>query len=117
MSKAKLFHNPRCSKSRRAPQLLGEHGADFEVVEYIKTPPDRATLLALIEASDSPAGEFVRSGDAGFKEAGLHLSASADAREVATLLADHPRLLQRPIFVAGAKAVIGRPPERVLELL
>jgi len=117
VSKLTLFHNPRCSKSRRALELLREHGADFEVVEYLERPPTRQAIESLIEASDSPAADFVRRGDAAFKEAGLSLSADADVAEVALLLAAHPRVLQRPIVAGGGKAVIGRPPERVLELL
>jgi len=113
----KLYHNPRCSKSREALALLREAGVDVEIVEYLKTPPSRDALLGLISASKSKPREFVRTGDAGFKEAGLKLSDDASAEEVARLLAKHPELLQRPIAVAGKKVVIGRPPEKIRELI
>jgi len=110
-----LYHNPRCSKSRGALALLQERGVDVTITEYLKTPPSRSTLDELVAKLGVPASEIVRRGEDIFREhyAGRELSESAwlDA------LAAHPILMERPIAVKGARAVVGRPPERVLTLL
>lgn len=112
--KITLYHNPRCSKSRAALALLTDRGADIELVEYLKTPPSRTALAALLSKLDQPAIAMVRTDEPEFRPyAGRTLS---DA-EVLDALAENPRLLQRPIAEAGDRARIGRPPERVLELL
>jgi arsenate reductase len=113
----KLYHNPRCSKSRQALEMLREAGADFEVVEYLVTPPDRDALVRMIEIADAAPSEFVRTGDAAFREIGLTLADDASVDEIVDLLAKHPALMQRPVLVAGEKAVIGRPPEKIRELI
>ena len=115
--KVTLFHNPRCSKSRKALELLSGREVDLEVVECLSSAPSRETIAGLIESSDSAPAEFVRSGDAAFKDAGLEMPEWPTPEAVAALLAEHPAVLQRPIAVSGGVAVIGRPPERVLELL
>ncbi len=111
-----LFHNPRCSKSRKALELLAEREVEVEIVEYLKNPPSRSDLVALIGQSDSAPAEFVRAGDSAFTDAGLSLPEPPTAGAVAALLAEHPAVLQRPIAVSAGIAVIGRPPERVLEV-
>lgn len=110
-----LYHNPRCSKSRGALALLQERGANVTIVEYLKTPPTRATLAELVAKLGTPASEIVRRGEDVFREhyAGRDLSDS----EWLDALAAHPILIERPIAVMGSRAVIGRPPERVLTLL
>ncbi|MEJ2087138.1 MAG: arsenate reductase family protein [Gammaproteobacteria bacterium] len=116
MAEITLYHNPNCSKSRGAKEILESRGADFEVVEYLKRPltvEEIRDLLALLP--DDPA-ELVRK-DSHFKELGLDAQDYTTADAVAALLAEHPRLMQRPIAVRGGKAVIGRPSERVEELL
>lgn len=117
MSKPTLYHNPNCSKSRRTLELLRERGVDVGVVEYLKTPLDREAILALLAGADSDALEFVRRADAAFAEAGLLLSAQPTAEEIADLLAANPRVMQRPILEVDGRVAIGRPPERVLEIL
>jgi len=117
MSKPILYHNPQCSKSRKTLELLRERGLDLLVVEYLTTPPSRDTLVALLESADSDVAEFVRRGDAAFAEARLSLSANPSVDEVADLLVSHPRLMQRPILQANGRVAIGRPPERVLDIL
>ncbi|MFD2261833.1 arsenate reductase (glutaredoxin) [Lacibacterium aquatile] len=108
-----FYHNPRCGKSRAALALLQERGVTVEVVEYLKTPLDRSTLDRLLTAlGNDPA--VVRRKEA--MEAGLNPAGLNRAERIAALLA-HPLLLERPILVVGDKAVIGRPPEKVLELL
>lgn len=110
-----LYHNPRCSKSRAALALLEERGVAFEVVEYLKQPLDRTALEALQGCLDAPPSEWVRRGEPAFRAAGLS-SASSD-EDLLDAIAAHPVLLERPIFRSGERAVVGRPPERVLELL
>jgi len=110
-----LLHNPRCSKSREARRLLEERGAAFDEHRYLEEPLSRAELEDLSRRLGLPAREWVRRGEAAWKEAGLGAEAS-DAR-ILEALAAHPILLQRPIAIRGPRAVVGRPPERVLELL
>lgn len=110
-----LYHNPRCSKSRAALALLQEHGVEPRIVHYLETPPSRATLAQLIKRLGIPAEALVRKGEeiykAEFKGRTMDDAAWLDA------LAAHPKLIERPIAVRGDRGVIGRPPERVLELL
>jgi arsenate reductase len=112
-----VLHNPRCSKSRRALELLRERGAPVAVVEYLREPPSRAVLLEWIRASDDPPVAFVRLDDVAHHAAGARVGADATAAQVADLLSAHPALLQRPVARLGDRVVVGRPPERVLELL
>jgi arsenate reductase len=112
--KAKIYHNPRCSKSRAALALLTERGVSFEVVDYLTTPPSKAALRELKRKLGGPALAMVRTDEPEFQAyAGRPLS----DEEIVDLLVEQPRLLQRPIVELGAQARIGRPPERVLELL
>jgi arsenate reductase len=115
MSRLVLYHNPRCSKSRQALALLQERGRQPEVVEYLKTPPTKEELRALLAKLGMRAEELVRKGEdiykARFKDRSLSDEQWLEA------LAAHPILMERPVLVAGGRAVVGRPPERVLELL
>ncbi len=116
MADITLYHNPNCSKSRGAKEILEARGADFEVVEYLRTPLDAVALAALLELLPDAASELVRK-DSHFKELGLDAEAYESAEAVATLLAEHPKLMQRPVAVRGAKAVIARPSELIEALL
>ncbi|SEM45664.1 arsenate reductase [Sphingomonas gellani] len=107
--KATIYHNPRCSKSREALRLLREAGAEVVVVEYLKQPPSRDTLAALIAA----AGVSVR--DALRAEAGASARASDEA--ALTAMVANPALIERPIVVTEKGVVIARPPERALTFL
>lgn len=111
-----LFHNPRCSKSREALALLQERGVTPAVREYLKTPLSLAELRQLRALLGLPARELLRSGEEEYAQLEL---ARPELSEDALLqaIAEHPRLLQRPILVRGERAVIARPPERVLDLL
>jgi len=111
--KAKIYHNPRCSKSRAALALLTERKIDVEIVDYLASPPSRSTLEALVRKLDLPVRAIVRTGEPEFRE---HGGAERSDEELLDLLVEHPRLLQRPIVDTGRAARIGRPPERVLEL-
>jgi arsenate reductase len=112
----RLYHNPRCSKSRAALALLQARGLEPEIVEYLKTPPDAATIEVLIDALGVAPRAAMRPKEAPYAELGLDAPDVDRARLVAAIAA-HPILLERPIAVRGRRAVIGRPPERVLELL
>jgi arsenate reductase len=111
-----LYHNPRCSKSRSALQLLAERGIEPIVVPYLDRPLDTSQLNALLRQLGLQARDLLRTGEAEYAELGLANPALSEEQLVAALAA-HPRLMERPIFVHGGRAVIGRPPERVLELL
>jgi arsenate reductase len=113
--KARIYHNPRCSKSRAALALLQGRGIDVEIVDYLANPPSKATLQALLVKLDIEAIELVRVTEPEYRAAvpaGTHLSSD----ELLELIVRTPRLLQRPIVEVGDQARIGRPPERVLEL-
>jgi arsenate reductase len=113
--KAKIYHNPRCSKSRASLALLEERGLDIHLVEYLKTPPSAEEIRHLLEMLDLPAAAIVRTGEAAFKESGL--SADSPADDLIALMASAPIVMERPIVVIDGAARIGRPPERVLELI
>ena len=112
--KAKIYHNPRCSKSRATLALLRERGVELEIIDYIATPPSKATLRELMRKLGVPALAMVRTEDQEFRP---HAQRALTDEEVVDLLAAEPRLLQRPIVEIGRAARIGRPPERVLELI
>ena len=114
--KVTIFHNPQCSKSRGALGILTERRVVHDVVEYLKTPPDRVTLARILALLGGPPGALVRR-DARYKELGLREADHATREQVIDLLLRHPALMERPVVIAGDQAVIGRPPERVLQLL
>ena len=111
-----LYHNPNCSKSRGAKEILEGHGVEFEVIEYLKTPLTAEAVSALLAAIGGDPAELVRK-DSHFKELGLDAGDYQSTEAVAALLAEHPKLMQRPVAVLGDRAVIARPSERVEELL
>ena len=110
-----IYHNARCSKSRSACELIAAQGITPEIVDYLKTPPGKEELRELVRKLGIPAADLVRRGEDAFKThyAGKTLS----EEEWLDALAAHPILIERPIVVAGDRAVIGRPPEKVLALL
>ena len=110
-----LLHNPRCSKSRAARTLLEERGARFELRLYLDDPLSKAELAELRRRLGRPARDWVRRGESAFAAAGL--GKDSDDGSVLAAIAGHPELLERPILVRGDRAVVGRPPEQVLELL
>lgn len=112
----RLFHNPRCSKSREALALLRERGVEPEVVEYLKSPPTAAQLEGLLSQLGLEPRQLMRRGEAIYKELGLDDPGLSRAALIKAM-ADNPILIERPIAVRGERAVLGRPPEKVLELL
>jgi arsenate reductase len=111
-----IYHNPRCSKSRETLQLLTDRGQTPTVVLYLETPPTRAELTALLKQLGLRPQELLRKQEAEYKELGLEQPGSSDRQALDAMLS-HPRLMERPIVSDGQRAVIGRPPESVLELL
>lgn len=116
MSQISLFHNPRCSKSRGALELLEERGIQPEIIRYLETPPSAAELKALLGKLGIGARQLLRTGEDEYKELNLANPALGDDQLIEAM-ASHPKLIERPIFIVGDKAVIGRPPEKVLEIL
>ncbi len=115
MSALVVYHNPACSKCRGTLEILHERGVEFDVIEYLKTPPDRAGLERILDRlSDSPS-ELVRK-DKRFRELGLDDADTQTRDSVIAILLEHPELMQRPVVVLGERAVVARPPEKVLEL-
>ena len=117
MTDVRIFHNPSCSKSRGALAILAEQGVDADVVRYLDTPPDRATLEQILDAIDDEPHALVRTDDAKYKAAGLTRHDVATREQVIKTLLAHPEVMQRPVVFVGDRAVIARPSERVLELL
>ena len=110
-----IYHNPHCSKSRQALALLKENGVEPEVVEYLKKPLDEAALRGLLTKLRLEAHDILRTKEDEYKQLGL--SPATPEEEILTAIVQHPILLERPIIVKGNRAVIGRPPENVRELL
>ena len=115
MEELSLYFNPRCSKCRTAQGLLAERGIEVQIVEYVKVPPTVPELRALMVQLDiTDPRDMMRTGEDTYAALGL-AEASGDA--LLEAIADNPVLLERPILVRGERAVIARPPERVVDLL
>ena len=116
MTELTLYHNPRCSKSRAALELLEERGLAPTVVRYLETPPSTAELNQLVALLGIEPRQLLRTGEDEYKTLNLADPALTDA-DIINAMATHPKLIERPILIAGDAAVIGRPPEKVLEIL
>ena len=113
---AKIYHNPQCSKSRKTLELIEGQGVTPEIVEYLKTPPSRDELEALLKGLGLEPRELMRQGEAVYQEQGLDNPALSRDQLIQAML-DHPRLIERPIVIKDDQVIIGRPPERVLDIL
>lgn len=111
-----IYHNPRCSKSREALSILNDHRAAPQVVNYLETPPTVEELRRLLQMLGLAARGLIRTGEAEYKDLGLD-DPALDEETLIKAMVEHPRLIQRPIVVHGNRAILGRPPEKVLELL
>lgn len=111
-----IYHNPRCSKSRQTLALIRDHGIEPEVIEYLRQPPSPDALKRITEWLEVRPRDLLRTGEPEYKELGLD-DPDVDDESVIRAICEHPRLLQRPIVVAGNRARIGRPPEAVTEIL
>ena len=118
MSNARLvmYHNPSCSKSRETLQILENNNLCPTVIEYLDNPPTRQELKKIIEMLGISARDLLRTTEQIYEDANLDSDAISEDQIIAEICA-HPVLLQRPIVVSGDRAVIGRPPARVLEII
>lgn len=112
----KIYHNPRCSKSRQTLALLEENNADIEVIEYLKTPLSETEIKEILGLLKLAPRELLRSKESEYKEAGLNNASLSDS-DIIKAMMQHPKLIERPIVIVNGKAAIGRPPEAVLEIL
>ena len=111
-----IYHNPRCSKSRKTLELIRERGIEPEIVLYLETPPDAATLDRILKLLGRAPRELMRRKEAAYKDAGLDDPSLTRAALIAAMVA-HPILIERPIVLANGKAALGRPPEDALAIL
>jgi len=116
MTDLTLYHNPRCSKSRGALELLEARGLAPTVVRYLQTPLDATQLKALLAKLGVSARQLLRTGEDEYKALNLADASLTEAQLIAAIAA-HPKLMERPILETADKAIIGRPPENVLEIL
>ncbi len=113
----KIYHNPRCSKSRQTLQILQEKGIEPEVVKYLETPPSETELRDIIRMLGlSSARDLMRKKEKEYKELGLDDPAKTED-ELIRAMVEHPRLIERPVVIHDGKAALGRPPEKVIDIL
>jgi arsenate reductase len=112
----KIYHNPRCRKSRETLKLIQEAGIEPEIVEYLKDPPTASELDAILKKLKLRPQEIMRTGEQIYKDLKLR-DRELSRSEAIQILVEHPRLIERPIVVDGKLAVLGRPPENVKDLL
>ena len=111
-----IYHNPRCSKSRATLELLKTEAVEPEVVEYLASPPDRETLESILDMLGLEPRDLMRRHETEYTEAGLD-NPDLSRTELIAAMIEYPRLIERPIVVKDGKAAIGRPPEKVLDIL
>ena len=116
MAEFTIYHNPKCSKSREALGILQDKAVDLEIIEYLQSPPSRATLGEFLEKITDAPDALLRK-DKRFTELGLNAEDYQTADSVIAVLQEHPELMQRPVIIRGARAIIARPGDRALELL
>ncbi|CCE22474.1 conserved protein of unknown function [Methylotuvimicrobium alcaliphilum 20Z] len=112
----KIYHNPRCSKSRQTLQLLQGKDLDIEIIEYLKTPPTTDELNEILNLLGIEPRDLMRKNESEYKETGMD-DPSLDRQALIAGMVATPKLIERPIVLANGKAAIGRPPEHVLEIL
>ena len=112
----RIYHNPRCSKSRQTLKILQDQSVSPQIVEYLKTPPDADTLSDLLDMLGLEPRQLMRKKEAEYTESGADDPGLSRAQLI-DLMVQYPKLIERPIVVGNGKAVVGRPPERVLDIL
>ncbi|NOQ76410.1 MAG: arsenate reductase (glutaredoxin) [Methylococcaceae bacterium] len=112
----KIYHNPRCSKSRQTLQLLQEQGVEIGIIEYLKTPPTAAELSDILQKLNIEPRALMRKNEAEYKATGMD-NTELSSDELINGMVATPKLIERPIVLANDKAAIGRPPESVLAIL
>jgi arsenate reductase len=115
MQNVKIWHNPRCSKSRSAAALLEEKGIEAEVVKYLDTPPSREEIIAVLKMLGITARELMRTKEDIYKT--LDLKNENDENRLIDAMVSNPKLIERPIVIKDGKAVIGRPIENIINIL
>ena len=115
MSNITIWHNPRCSKSRNAANLLEERGIEAEVVKYLDTPPSKEEIKEVLKMLGISARELMRTKEEIYKE--LDLKNIEDEEKLIEAMAEYPKLIERPIVIKDGKAAIGRPIEKIIELI
>ncbi len=111
----KIYHNPRCRKSREGLAILEKSGKDFEVIKYLEEVPSHEELKSILKILAIPPMELVRTNEAIWKENFKRKSMTDE--EIITAMANHPKLIERPIVISNDKGVIGRPPQNIDSLL
>jgi arsenate reductase len=111
-----IYYNPRCSKSRATLELLKSENREPEVIEYLNTPPTKQNLESILDMLGMQPRDLMRTHEKEYAEAGLDNPDLSRAELIAAMI-QYPRLIERPIVVTGGKAAIGRPPEKVLDIL
>ena len=112
----KIYHNPRCSKSRQTLAILQEHGVQPQIIEYLQHPPSKAQLTQILSLLGMQPRDLMRKKEPEYKQNQLDDPQLSDEQLIEAMI-QHPKLIERPIVVRGGKAVLGRPPENVLEIL
>ncbi len=115
MSTAKIYHNPRCSKSRKTLELLQSNHDDIQIIKYLDAPPTANELKSLLKQLGLNVRDVLRTNESEYKEHGFANKELSDD-QITSLINQYPKVLERPIVSYNNKAIIGRPPENVLEL-
>ena len=116
MSKITIYHNPRCSKSRQALEMLDSRGVEADIVEYLKTPPDVGQLTEILDLLGMEPRDLMRANEPEYKDNKLD-DPELSREQLIQAMVDYPRLIQRPIVLGNGKAALGRPPEKILGIL
>jgi arsenate reductase len=116
MKPIRIYHNPRCSKSRQTLELLKQQGVEPQIVEYLKETPSADEIESILKMLDLEPRELMRRKESEYKELGLD-NPKLDRKALIQAMVDHPKLIERPIVINQDRAAIGRPPESILEIL
>ncbi len=111
----KIYHNPMCSKSRQGLSILEESKIDFEIIKYLETPPSEAEISEILDLLNIPAIDLVRKNESIWKE--QYSETNLSNKQIIKAMANNPKLIERPIVINDGKAVIGRPPEKIKNIL
>ena len=112
----KIYHNPRCSKSRATLAILEDEGIDPEIIDYLQNPPDAETLAEILQLLGRTPAELMRTGEDEYQQARDSMAAMSDDEKI-TWMTANPRVIERPIVVTPKGARVGRPPESIREIL
>ncbi|VAW33616.1 Uncharacterized protein YfgD, not an arsenate reductase [hydrothermal vent metagenome] len=116
MNTIKIYHNPRCSKSRKTLEIITQHGHKPEVVQYLQTPPTTKELEHILTLLNIAPRDLMRKNETAYKDNNMS-DATLSTAQLIALMHKYPTVIERPIVVHNNKAVIGRPPELVLEII